>query len=765
MTTVGNHFCRHFCTNVRRSRAMPGRLFRFPMILFAFAVSFSTPAVGAGEFFYSRPLFAFLGWGMDVPPELRTPLLGIISISALAIAGAVVLHANRMVRRTREEAARAHKRTRALIEGTPGWTFHLDPTGELTWLSPETEKVTGYPPGEAQAMKRYPLPLVHPEDRCRIESVLSPGSGAPDQGAVSFRFVRKDGTVRSAQMIWRTVYDAETGQSAGKHFSVQDITDAVAPLRCSTEQETRYRLLFLNLPDAFVAVDMEGRIVEWNSAFEVLLGYSPEELRSLRLLDITPSDDVDLERRILADQLLPRGFSKPYQRRFIAKNGVHIPVEMRVQLTRNPDGTPAGFWALIRDIRERLEEEADKRETERRLQEVQRLQSLTRVAAGVAHDFNNLLMVILGNVEELRMAPDLPPSLQEDVQQIREAAQRATVLCRQLLAYSGSGGFQQAPSDVSQAVRDQQELIQATVGGRVTLRFETPPGLPRVKLDAKQLNQALLNLVMNAVEAVGESGGIVTIRTGACHVTAQDTRRCYPTNTLIPGDYVFVEVVDSGPGIDPDEIPHLFDPFVSTRAVGRGLGLPAVLGIARGHGGAVFVESFPGQGARFRMLFPPCGDPPLEGERPLEMESPDKAEEAFSIKGRRIMVVEDDETVRTIITRTLRTAGCYVLSVENGPSAVRAVRKDPDKLDCAIVDLVMPGLHGGHVLAELRRIRPDLPVIMMSGCGTSDIISMLEGQRADAFLTKPCSPREVIEVVGRVLLASRTNRDDVGTTL
>ena len=406
------------------------------------------------------------------------------------------------------------------------------------------------------------------------------------------------------------------------------------------------------------------------------------------------------------------------------------------------------FEGLAIDITAQKNSEAGRLALERKLLEGQKLESLGVLAGGIAHDFNNLLTGILCNASLVRLA--LPPSsdTQPLLGAIESSSLRAAELCRQMLAYAGKGRFVVEPADLSALAEGSRSLLEISVGRRTELRLDLARGLPAVLADAAQIRQVVMNLVLNAAEAVGERGGQITVATGVIHADRAQLARCAAGADLPARDYVFLEVRDNGAGMSPEVLAKIFDPFFSTKFAGRGLGLAAVIGIVRGHSGALSVDSTPGRGAVFRLLLPPL---PGASPSPAVTASQPPTKRRWMHAGR-ILLIEDDDPVRFVTGEMLKTFGLATEIAADGEAGLALFRKNPAAYDLVMLDLLMPGLSGEDTLRELRALRPEVRVLLVSGYSEGDIIGRLADSHGGlAFLPKPFT-RDTLEKKLREML-------------
>ena len=399
--------------------------------------------------------------------------------------------------------------------------------------------------------------------------------------------------------------------------------------------------------------------------------------------------------------------------------------------------------ALKRQSEEARRADAERLELERRLLHAQKLESLGVLAGGVAHDFNNLLQAMLGNLDLARL--DLPPEspARDPVEQATLAARRATDLTRQLLAYSGKGRFVVKPVDVSALVEENAHLFRASVPHTCALELQLGAGLPAVDADVGQLQQVVMNLITNAADAISREPGTITITTslrpgGPAALAGSRIGDVEPAQA-----YVELTVSDTGCGMAPATLARIFDPFFSTKGVGRGLGMSALLGIVRGHHGALFVDSTPGRGTMVRVLLP-ARTGPAEPARP-RTDAPVRTPVAAGA----VLVVDDEDLVRRACLNMVRSLGMPVLAASGGQEAVELLRAHLGEVRLAIVDLSMPGMDGLATLEALLAIDPGLRVVLSSGFDEQALLGRSGAHRVAGFVQKPYTVAELREALSR----------------
>ncbi|MFO1448563.1 MAG: transporter substrate-binding domain-containing protein [Opitutaceae bacterium] len=420
-------------------------------------------------------------------------------------------------------------------------------------------------------------------------------------------------------------------------------------------------------------------------------------------------------------------------------------VRMVGRVMRGERGRIAKVYGSFQDITARKAAEAEREDFQRKLLETQKLESLGVLAGGVAHDFNNLLTAILANAELARLFTDAGTELDEYLQSIAKASLRAADLCRQLLAYAGRSPTSTQTTRLNDLIHETVQLLGLTLGKNARLELDLDPQLPPVEADPGQINQVLMNLVINASEALPTQGGLIRVRTGTQWLTPEMLAGACIGQDLPPGDYRFIEVSDTGCGMSPETIARIFDPFFTTKFTGRGLGLAAVLGIVRAHRGGFFVESTLGQGSTFRMCLPGAGPSSAPEVPKPAMEAPKDP-----LQQKHILVVDDEEAVRTVTAELLRSAGCTVVTAADGNRGLDLFREKPTAFDAVVLDMTMPGLDGPATFMEMRALVSDVRVLLMSGYSEREATLVNLPVAPNSFLRKPFTRIDLLEKLSSV---------------
>lgn len=521
----------------------------------------------------------------------------------------------------------------------------------------------------------------------------------------------------------------EEGRTVRLFGSFQNIThrrQAQEALRLSEEQ---IRRVVHSSPDCLLELDLSRRIVSVNPrGLEMLERANPEAVLGQDWVELWPAEmKKHLETGLEA---VTRGQDARFQ--------VFGPVgrkslrwwDMQLTAIRDPRGRLDRILVSARDISELKQAEADREEFQRNLLQTQKLESLGVLAGGIAHDFNNLLTGILGNAELIRLSLPTASPAAEFLRQIEKSAERAADLCRQMLAYAGKGRFLVEPIDLSAVVAETVQLLQlSVVSKKANMSMFLTQGLSPILGDATQIRQVLMNLVINASEALGEAEGQIRISTGQMHVDRTLLTRAQAGSQLLEGEYVFLEVTDTGCGMDEATLARIFEPFFTTKFTGRGLGLSAVLGIVRAHKGILQVQSTPGGGSTFRLYFPPTS-------RPIVLPRLSHLGEV-GWRGRGIvLVVDDEDPVRRIAVEMTHSFGFDTLEARDGREAIEVLQRRPE-IRVMLLDLTMPRLDGEQTLKELGSLLGDVRVILMSGYSKRELSERFAGLGLAGFLQKP----------------------------
>jgi PAS domain S-box-containing protein len=471
------------------------------------------------------------------------------------------------------------------------------------------------------------------------------------------------------------------------------------------------------------------------------LGYSKEELLQMTVFDIDPAFPKDSWRQHWMD--IKENLSFTIETFHKKKTGEIYPVEVTVNYITY--GGKEFIFAFAKDVTVRKHLEEERINLEKQLFQAQKMESLGILAGGVAHDFNNILMAIMGNAElGMLKTSDVSP-VRSYFESINKASIRAADLCRQMLAYSGKGRFVIQAVNLSEVIEEVNQMLKTSVSKKADIRLDLAKGLAPIEADLTQIQQAIINLVINASEAIGDAIGIINIKTSMIHCNRKFLEDNNLQNELKEGHYACLEVSDTGCGMDKETVSKIFDPFFSTKFTGRGLGLSAVQGIMRGHRGAITVFSTPGNGTTFKLLFPSAVHPHKVSGKSLK-------EPGENSRGRvLILLVDDEEAIRSIGKIILEDLGFKVLVAADGGEALDVFNANINKITCVLLDLTMPNMDGEETFMKLRFIKPQLPIIVSSGYNEQEVLSRFEGKNLTGFIQKPYTINSLMNVLKNVL--------------
>jgi PAS domain S-box-containing protein len=744
--------------------ALEALLEAFPLLLFTVGPDDAVVDYRAGRAVEARaPRAGFVGRRLHevMPAAAAAPLAGALArvrggeVRAVAqyavAAGGLERHLEARVVRTgadrcavlivdvgarrlaEESLARQRAQLEHVLASSPTVLYSLRLEGSRAsglQVSDNVERVLGYPP-DTIGLGEWWETRVHPDDR---ERALAGLQRLADLGHVvqEYRFRHADGSWRWIRDEMRLQRDP-AGRGAEAIGSLSDVSSSHLAEESLRASEERFRALIERSTDLLVVFDPEARCTFASPASQDVLGHPPAELVGTSAFDFVHPDDAAALRRMLDDLLarpeLPVRITLRMRHRggswrlleTVARNLVHVP-------------TVGGMVVNARDITEQ-------RELEERFLQAQKLETVGRLAGGVAHDYNNLLTAIMGHAELVQEEVTGNPSVRNGLEEILRAAERGRMLTEQLLAVARRHTVAPRVLDLNGVMTEAGRLIARVLGEDVEFVVRPAPVLWPIEADPARLQQALLNLAVNAREAMPE-GGRFTLETANCTVGPDTGARAVD---LLPGPYVCLVVSDTGQGMTPEVRAHLFEPFFTTRPTGQGsgLGLAAVYGVVRQCGGAIEVDSQPGEGATFRLWFPRAGRPAAAGA-PAPAAAPRGA-------GETLLVVEDDPSVRNLTVRLLRQAGFDVHSAARGDEALELARRSPGRIDLLLTDVVMPGMSGPQLADVLLRERRDLRVLFVSGYTQDTIRQGGTLGPGMAFMPKPYTPTRLVERIREML--------------
>ena len=641
-------------------------------------------------------------------------------------------------KRTEVALAESEERLRQAIRVSGLGIFDHDHTRDTIYWSPEQRAIHG-----VDADTRVTLDLfqsrVHPDDRARIAERVRQAHDPRGDGLfdVEHRLLLPDGSVHWTRTRSQTFFEGEGGKRHPVR-TVGAVTDITDPKRAEEEQKKLVSLV--EMSNEFIGIaTLPGSILYLNNAAMQLVGIeSVAEVREKTIFDFIAAAD---RRRVAAEvypALSKEGFWSGELRLRNFRTGDTVFADVTTFYIRDDRGAPLYIATVTRDIRDRKKAEAERTRLEASLFQAQKMESIGRLAGGVAHDFNNMLTVILGFAELALAKVREPEVVQLHLTEIVKAAERSRQITQQLLGFSRQQLIAPKPVDLNAILEDLRNPLARLIGEDVRLSFHPDPKLWKALLDPSQINQILLNLAINAREAMPK-GGELTIETANAQVTQEYTRT---QANITAGPYVMIVVSDNGCGMTRDTQRHLFEPFFTTKEKGTGLGLATVYGIVKQNGGFVNVYSEVDKGTTFRIYFPSVAG---------ESESPELPPAPAKTGAGSVLLVEDDELVRGVTTAALQSLGYTPLVATSAQEALDLCTQPGAAIRLILTDVVMPGMNGAELRDRVNAIRPDIKVLFMSGYTSNVIVTHGVLKKGIHFIQKPFSIEELGRKIAEIL--------------
>ncbi len=620
----------------------------------------------------------------------------------------------------------------------------LERSGNILYVNPAFERMTGW--SAAEALGKTPRILksgAHPEDVYRElwSTVLS---GRTWRGTLLNR--RRNGNVFPQELIITPIAGPDGHVS---HFvsAAVDVSERLQSAQEVVAKQEIFEQVLESLGDVAFLVDIPTRRFLYVSPmYERVSGYPGSEILEDTRAVLKPVHPDDVERVTALLDLEEFDGDKEIEYSIVRPDGEKRRVHVRAWLVRDVHGEPARFAGTLRDVTEARAKEEELEKKEALYRQSQKMEAVGRLAGGVAHDFNNMLTAILGYGEMLEEALEGQPALKGAIDEVVKAGRRAAELTKRLLAFSRKQVLAPESLDLGAVVKDVEGMLRRVIGEDVSLEVTVTSQIPRVHADRGQIEQVLLNLAVNARDAMPQ-GGKLRISISATSIGS-------PGAEGVPaaGTYVKLSVADTGSGMTDEVKSHLFEPFYTTKAQGQGtgLGLATVHGIVRQSGGGISVRSQPGQGTTFDVYLPVSKEAPRAAERPGS-----RARKEHRGSGT-ILVAEDEPLVRRLVVETLERAGYRVLEAHDGGEAMTMASAEPGPIRLLVTDVVMPSVGGPAAARSIQEARPGMKVLFLSGYTDETLADQLLGQAGTAFLQKPFAPKLLLQKVGEILADRET---------
>ena len=624
---------------------------------------------------------------------------------------------------------------RNLVETSRDLIWSLDLEGRWTFVNNAARNIYGCEPEDV--LGRPLADFVPPAHADRVRQMLDEIRAGKPRFWFEAEHRRPDGRAVYLSINVIPLRD-DAGRIVGCTGTSTDITYRKEAEERLQAAHARFESLVARMPLGYIVWSPDFRVIEWNPAATAIFGYAAEQAvgRAAEEL-IVPAEERTAFEHLTAALRAGRPVAETVlvNRR---QDGELVRCEWHNTVLPDAAGRVQRIVTLVRDVSERERLEAQLRQS-------QRLESLGVLAGGVAHDFNNLLVGIMGNaslaLEQLHANSPLRPLLERVV----NAGRRATELTQRMLAYAGRASCDVQIMDLNGLVTEMADFAAAAIPKNVRLVTRPQPDLPLIKADSGQLQQVIMNLLINAAEAIGEGGGEVTVSTWTEWLDAERIAAELPDGSLSAGAYVCLEVRDTGCGMSPETMTRIFEPFFTTKFAGRGLGLSALLGIVRAHRGAVTVRSRVGEGSVFRVWLPAAA-------AAARAPSPPPTTRGLP-RGSTVLVIDDEEEIRDVVQAVLSSRGIAVLTAESGRQGLDLFRQHADRIDVVLLDMNMPGMSGEAVFEGLRSINPKVRVIVSTGYSEQEAALRFANAPLAGFVHKPYTATSLVEKIGAAIMA------------
>ena len=562
--------------------------------------------------------------------------------------------------------------------------------------------------------------------------------------AFAWRARHREAIAHAHALELEAVAERMHSQAAELSEEARNVHAQSAASQHSAEQAQQFAATLIDAAALLIfGVNGDGRLRFFNQTAETVTGYTMKELDGQDWLKtLFPGLDFAPARDALG-RLMRGELDRPVETLMRINGGNDRQIAWRCRQVVYC-GEPLTLMLGV-DLTDRAQAEHDRHELERKLLDMQKLESLGVLAGGIAHDFNNLLTAILGNAQLAKLQLGSASPVASHLIEIERTSMQAADLCKQMLAYSGQGKIEVRLLDLNRIIHDMSQLLRISVDKRVGLSFNLCHTLPLIRGDVSQIRQVFMNLIINASESIHEGEGAIWVSTGVVHGAKHIFRGTTITGQPEERDYVFVEIADTGCGMDEETKARIFDPFFTTKFTGRGLGLAAVLGIVRSHGGTLELDSHVGEGTTFTLLFPRA-----DAKGTQEAPGEPAAFPHWSGEGL-VLVVDDEESVRTLATRMLESFDFHVITACDGRDALSKFDTHAEAITAVVMDVTMPVMDGIQAMAKIREIRSDVPILFMSGYMREGELCNLDA--ATDFLQKPFKLEDLREKLRNLLAA------------
>jgi PAS domain S-box-containing protein len=659
------------------------------------------------------------------------------TMTAFIMSGAIsyqIYSINRLAldraRTAEEEIRKSEELFRGIIEESPQIMAIINEDGSLDFMGRSHETVFGYTKEDLPTIDRW-WELAYPDEDYRVliknewDLIVNQSGKSNALNTIETKVHAKYGTLQDAMIRY-----ARLGRSGRGLMLLDNITNRKIIERSLLASERRYRKLYDSMLDGFVSLDMNGRVIEFNSAYQQITGYPPEELYSLTVWNLTPPRWHDIQKKIIQEQVLPRGHSDLFEKEYKRKDGTLVPVELRIYLIQDENGNNTGMWSIVHDITKR-------KQTENELLKTSKIESLGIFAGGIAHDFNNLLTAIMGNISIAKLDSPADSKNYEILTEAEKASERAKDLTMQLLTFSKGGAPIKKIASIRDLLVDTADFVLR--GSQIKSIFDIPDSLWNAEVDEGQISQVIHNLVLNCREAM-PGGGIVTVSAENRVITSKDNL------PFSPGNYLSIKISDTGYGIPKKHLHKIFDPFFTTKEKGSGLGLSVTYSIIRKHNGYINVESTEQNGTCFTIYLPATEQTVV----PAASHPGHK-----NLNGGRVLVMDDDDMVLDVGRKILGRLGFETVGAHDGKEAIelyKTAKESGRPFDFVIMDLTVPGGMGGkETITILRELDPSVRAIVSSGYSIDPVMADYRSFGFCGVVAKPYAVDDIKEVIQSIM--------------
>ncbi|MFZ4620735.1 MAG: PAS domain S-box protein [Bacteroidota bacterium] len=639
-------------------------------------------------------------------------------------------------KRTEKTLRENEERFRLLTNNVPDVIYSLDGEGNVVTINSMAIERYGYTEEESKGNPF--MGFIHPEDRDIVVGSLI--KAIQDQRkqtkGLQFRIVAKDGTIHWCELNSNARFD-DDHRYLGEDGVLRDITDRKVTEQALRESENRYRTLAEASPDSIYVIGLDDRVLYVNTIGAKQFGRSPGSIIGGKRSELFPKTIAE-QQQVSIQKVLTTGLSvsneMPIQfgdRQAWLSNWL-VPM-------RDGNGEIVAVMGIGRDITE-------SKKSEQALRQAQKLESIGTLAGGIAHDFNNLMNAVLGQsaLALQKLSKENPAAA--NIQKAIKASERVADLTKQLLAYSGRGKFVIDEIDLNMLVKENVQILGVSIPKTAKLLYELASPSLKFRGDISQIQQVIMNLIINAGEAMDPNPGTIIVRTGMIEIEQQNNEYSkYTTAPLAPGSYVMLQVKDSGCGISEETLTRIFDPFFTTKFTGRGLGLAAVLGIIKGHKGGLRIESEVGKGTLFEIIFPLVAASQTN-------EVPEKKVVSVDGSGITILAIDDEAAVIELLEDVLCEINFTLISALDPLEGIEIYRRDHQKISLVVLDYSMPNMDGKATFEELLKINKDVKVLLCSGYSEEETLSVFGADRPTGYFQKPYKPDAFVQKVAEIIL-------------